>query len=394
MKQFIIIGIICLIAIGFYFYLQNNIGDIRPAFLPSKNIPTLAPSSVQTSKMGEQIDIPLKVPDGYKIGIFAKNLGKARDLTLSPQGTMLVSDPDGGRVLVMPDKNNDGIADENITVLEGLRLPHGIAFYKNWLFVAEEDKVVRYEFDEVNLKVKQDRLLFALPRGGRHFTRTITFENNGKMYVSLGSTCDVCFEKHPWIAAVIISDAEGKTPEIFAKGLRNAVFITTNPQTQEIWGTEMGRDFLGDNAPPDEINILKKSANYGWPVCYGNRVYDQSFGQETQTYCDDTIAPVYNIAAHSAPLGLKFIDSAQFPDWKGDLLVAYHGSWNRSTPIGYKVVRLDVVGNTVRSEHDFVTGFLDGSQAYGRPVDMELDKSGYLYVSDDKRGVIYFISKE
>ena len=392
MKQFIIIGIICLIAVGIYYYFQKSVGDIRPAILPSKKLPTASPSTAQTSKMGEQIDIPLKLSEGYKIGIFAKDLGKARDLALSSGGTMLVSDPDGGRVIAMPDKNNDGVADENVTLLEGLRLPHGIAFYKNWLFIAEEDKVIRYEFDELNLKVKQDQLLFALPRGGRHFTRSITFDNDGKMFVSLGSTCDVCFEKHPWIAAVIISDVDGKTPEIFAKGLRNAVFITTNPQTQEIWGTEMGRDFLGDNAPPDEINILKKSANYGWPVCYGDRIYDRSFGQENTAYCQGTVAPIYNIAAHSAPLGLKFVSSKQFSKWNGDLLVAYHGSWNRSTPIGYKVVRLDVEGGVVKSEEDFVTGFLDGSQAYGRPVDMEFDKSGYLYISDDKRGVVYIVS--
>jgi len=392
MKQLIIIGIICLAVAGVYFYIQKNVGDIRPALLPSKKLPSIPPPVQQTAKMGQQIDIPLKLSGDYKIGIFAKDLGQARDLVLSPDGTMLVSDPEGGRVIAMPDKNNDGVADENIILLEGLRRPHGIAFFKSWLYVAEEDMVVRYQFDEVNLKVKKDRLLFALPRGGQHFTRSITFDKNGKMFVSLGSTCDVCFEKHPWIAAVIISDFDGKAPEIFAKGLRNAVFLTTNPQTQEIWTTEMGRDFLGDNAPPDEINILKKSANYGWPVCYGNKVYDQSFAQETPTYCEGTVAPVYTIAAHSAPLGLKFVSSKLFSKWNGDLLVAYHGSWNRSTPIGYKVVRLDVEDGVVKSEEDFVTGFLDGSQAYGRPVDMEFDKSGYLYISDDKRGEVYIVS--
>ena len=143
MKQFIIIGIICLIAVGIYYYFQKSVGDIRPAILPSKKLPTASPSTAQTSKMGEQIDIPLKLSEGYKIGIFSKDLGKARDLALSSGGTMLVSDPDGGRVIAMPDKNNDGVADENVTLLEGLRLPHGIAFYKNWLFIAEEDKVIR-----------------------------------------------------------------------------------------------------------------------------------------------------------------------------------------------------------------------------------------------------------
>jgi glucose/arabinose dehydrogenase len=212
------------------------------------------------------------------------------------------------------------------------------------------------------------------------------------MYVSLGSRCDVCFEDDPWIGAVISATSEGKNAQVYSSGLRNAVFITINSETDKLWGTEMGRDFLGNNVPPDEINVLEKGKSYGWPVCYGDKVYDTNFGSQTAAYCEKTVAPAYKIPAHSAPLGLTFINSDKFPEsWQGDLLVSYHGSWNSSVPVGYKVVRLDVEGQNVTNETDFITGFIDGSQAAGRPVDLIFDEEGYLFLSDDKRGVVYIV---
>lgn len=253
--------------------------------------------------------------------------------------------------------------------------------------------MVRYHFDEENLKAEIDKKLFSLHGGGRHTTRTIDFDRKGQIFVSIGSTCDTCFEKHPWLATVIVSDSEGRNPRLFAKGLRNSVFVKVNPNTQELWGTEMGRDFLGDDLPPDEINIIKEGKDYGWPVCYGDRVYDDKFGQKTPEHCAKTESPIYQIAAHSAPLGLVFIDSEKFPEqWRGDLLVAYHGSWNRSTPIGYQVVHLKVEENRITGEEDFLTGFLKEASAIGRPVDLEFSKEGDLYLSDGKAGVVYLIT--
>jgi len=163
--------------------------------------------------------------------------------------------------------------------------------------------------------------------------------------------------------------------------------------TDKVWATENGRDLLGDNVPPDEINILQDGGNYGWPFCYGDHVLDTTFGDKTQEYCNGTIAPAFNLQAHSAPLGLAFIDSRQFPaDWQGDLLVAFHGSWNRSVPTGYKVVRLKVDGEKVSDQTDFMTGFLQNDQTIGRPVDLTFDSAGRLYVSDDKAGVVYLVS--
>lgn len=358
----------------------KRIGDIRPAFLlPAKSGPEKA--------VGE---LPFNLPEGFSIEKFADGLGSPRDLEFSPEGTLLVSVPSSGKILALRDKNLDGKADEIKEILSNLDTPHGLAFFNKKLFVAEESKITRYDWSEENLSARKDKELFSLPAGERHVTRTIAFGKDGLMFVSIGSTCDVCFEKNPWHATIIVSDSEGNNPRVFAKGLRNSVFITLNNQTSELWGTDMGRDFLGDNLPPDEINIIMDGKNYGWPVCYGNRVYDQKFGQRSPEYCQSTEPPIYEIAAHSAPLGLAFVTSRQFPrEWQGDLLVAYHGSWNRSTPIGYKVVRLDVEGEKVIKEYDFIDGFLKDSQAIGRPVDLVFDKDGSLYFSDDKAGIIY-----
>jgi len=349
----------------------------------------------KSATVGEKPSIPLMVPQGFSIGVFAKGLGAPRDIIFSEKGTLLASIPRDDKIVALPDKNNDGTADETKNILTGLDNPHGIAFFKGKLYVAEETRVVRYQWDEGTLTATKEKELFSLPKGGNHTTRTIAFKNNGQMFVSLGSTCNVCYEKHEWLAAVITSDENGNNPRLFAKGLRNSVFISINPQTDELWGTEMGRDFLGDNLPPDEINIIKDGKDYGWPVCYGAKIYDRTFNPLPQkaSPCEASKAPAYEIPAHSAPLGLTFINSKQFPkEWEGDLLVVYHGSWNRSTPTGYKVVHLEVEGNTVKGASDFLTGFLSDTQALGRPADVVFDSQGSLYVSDDKAGTIYKIT--
>ena len=397
----IVIGFLILIIAG-VLLVKTRIGDIRPAFLPpSKKITEVA----EKQKVGEPVQFPLKPPEGFQIGVFAKDLGAVRDLEFTSGGTLLASITSKGTVVTLSDKNDDGKADEIKEILKNLEKPHGLAFYGGKLFVAQESGVLRYNWNEQTLTATLDKKLFDLPSGGRHFTRSIAFGKGGQMFVSIGSTCDVCFEKHQFLAAVIVSDSEGANPRLFAKGLRNSVFITINPKTDELWGTEMGRDFLGDNLPPDEINIIRDDGDYGWPLCYGNRVHDTNFDKKVyiqivpQPPCGETEPPVYEIPAHSAPLGLTFIDSQQFPkDWQGDLLVSYHGSWNRSTPTGYKIVRMDVKGNTIKGDSDFLTGFLGSATvpggALGRPVDLIFDKAGSLYISDDKAGVVYKVTKK
>lgn len=366
-----------------FIYFSRATGNIRPAVLTPKTQPA---GNVTTSGANPS----LKLPSGFSIGIFAENLGGVRDLEFSPGETLLASVPSEGKIIALREK--DGKAEVK-DVLQGLDRPHGIAFYDGRLFVAEETQVVRYTWSEQRLEAIRDKVLFTIPAGGRHFTRSIAFDGQGQLYLSIGSTCDVCNENLPFLATVIVSDSEGKSPRVFSSGLRNSVFIAVNPETNEVWATEMGRDFLGDNLPPDEINILKNGKNYGWPNCYGNKVPDRNFNpRANKATCANSESPVYEIPAHSAPLGLTFINSSQFPaGWQGDLLVAYHGSWNRSTPVGYKIVRMNVEGNRILGEEDFLTGFMEGSEAIGRPVDLTFDKAGNLYISDDKSGAVYIV---
>ena len=374
------------------FLIRNYLGDLRPVFLPpSKDLIKL----IEKQNTGDQVDFPLKITSGFRIGVFAKDLGKARDLQFSPGGVLLVSSKESGIVYALPDEDGDGRADKKVVVLSGLDNPHGLSFNSGKLFVAELKKVSRYKWDEKNLKAVFEKKLFDLPDNGGHSTRSIDIDKDGNLFVTIGSSCNVCVETHPWLATVVVSDIEGKPPKVFASGLRNSVFIKINPKTDQLWGTEMGRDLIGDDIPPEEINIIAEGKNYGWPSCYGNGIHDEKFNHNHSAgECEKTQVPIYGFQAHSAPLGLAFIDSAQFPpSWQGDLLVSYHGSWNRSVPTGYKIVKMNVEGNKIIGEEDFITGFLQGSSALGRPVDLEFDNSGSLYISDDKIGVIYKIVK-
>lgn len=373
MNKIIVISFLILIVIvtGFIFFIQN-FGDIRPAVLPS-------------SKPVAQSETTIL---GSTRNIFAQNIGGVRDLEFSPGGTLIASVTSEGKVIALPDKNKTGKPERVVEVLKGLNLPHGIAFYNNKLYVAEEKKLVRYNWNEEKLEATQDKVLFNLPSGGSHFTRSLIFDLTGKLYISIGSTCNVCKESNPWHASIIVTDQDGNNPQIFASGLRNSVFMVLNPASGEIWATDMGRDFLGDDLPPDEINIIRQGGNYGWPNCYSDRIIDLNFNSQTASNtCMQTEPPIYKIQAHSAPLGLVFAD-------KSTLLVAYHGSWNRSTPTGYKIVHMKVSGNQILSEEDFITDFLQGSQTLGRPVDLIFDKAGNLYVSDDKTGAIYIVTKK
>jgi glucose/arabinose dehydrogenase len=378
-------GIAVVLVAGLVTFVTLSMPKVEPAIdlyppRPDKN------AGISVGKTPES----LKVLEGYVIHVFAEGLGEARDLEFSPGGTLLVSDIASASVTALPDRDVNGLADTSKVVVRGQTAPHGLAFYGDKLYVAEVERVVRYNWDEVSLTATLDKVLFKLPAGGGHNRRSIVFDNKGNLYVSVGSTCNVCIETDLRSATIMQSDADGSNLQVYAKGLRNAPFMDFDSSSGELWATEMGRDNLGDNIPPDEINVIKSGVDYGWPRCYGNRVHDREFDKAALSPCSATQAPVYEIPAHSAPLGLVFIKSPQFSDQKGNLLVAYHGSWNRSVPDGYKVVLLDVEGGAVKGAKDFITGF---SNATARPVDVDFDKHGSLYVSDDKAGKIYIIQK-
>lgn len=395
-KKVVISLFIIVIALSYFFYKSRGfIRGVKPVIAPpSEDISELIP-----------VDMPLQLPEGFSISIFAKDLKKPRVLLRDPAGTLLVSITKENRVVALPDKDNDGVADRIVAVKENLNRPHGLAFQEGRLYIAETDQVAVYDYDPETFKVSNKQKLVDLPGGGNHFTRTLLFNPSdpNELLISAGSTCNVCNEEDWRRAKILVYNLETEVLETFASGLRNAVFMAEHPITKEVWATEMGRDWLGDNLPPDEINIIEEDKNYGWPICYGKNVFDTDFHKDDhvhiRAHCTEPFEiPSYiDIPAHSSPLGLAFFSKEGWPkEYQNDLLVSYHGSWNRTVPTGYKIVRfsLDREGR-VLSVEDFITGWLqDDGTALGRPVDILIEPDGVIYISDDKAGVIYRVAHQ
>jgi glucose/arabinose dehydrogenase len=342
----------------------------------------------------------LKAPPGFHISVFAEEVDGARMMAFSPGGVLLVSESGEGKVVALPDPKHAGKAERTVDVLSGLNEPHGLAFYEGKLYVAENDKLRRYDWDEANLRASNPKALADLPGGGGHSTRSLVFRG-GKMYVSAGSSCNVCIEKDPRRAAVTQFNPDGSGQKIFAKGLRNAVGLAVNPKTDTVWTTVNGRDWLGDDLPPEVIvDLGKDGGDAGWPYCYGDRVPDSKFTKPGDNRCKNVIAPKVQMQAHSAPLGLAFYEGSEFPaEYRNNIFVAFHGSWNRSVPTGYKIVRvkLDDKGQPQGGVEDFITGWLAPGETkkgrwMGRPVGIVFGGNGAMYVSDDAAGVIYRIT--
>jgi glucose/arabinose dehydrogenase len=339
----------------------------------------------------------LSAPPGFHVSVFADNVDGPRILVFSPGGTLVVSESGEGKVVALPDFKHTGKAERTVTVLQGLNEPHGLAFYEGKLYVAGNDKVRRYEWDEANLKASNPKTLADLPTGGGHSTRTVLF-HGGKMYVSAGSSCNVCIEKDARRATVMEFNPDGSGQRVFAKGLRNAVGLAANPKTDTVWVTVNGRDWLGEDLPPETVYDLgKDGGDGGWPYCYGDRVPDPNFTKPGDGRCNSVLEPKVQAQAHSAPLGLAFYEGAEFPaEYRNNLFIAFHGSWNRRVPTGYKVVRvkLDDKGQPIGGAQDFITGWLAPGETkkgrwMGRPVGIVFGSDGAMYLSDDSAGVIY-----
>ena len=351
----------------------------------------------------------LSVPEGFKISVYASGLPSARVLALDPRGRLLVSQIKEGKIAALADRDGDGRAEENTVLAEGLDNPHGLAFdcpqddrvLPCRLYVAEHGRLGRYLYDVEKGSVSGYEKLVDLEasRTDRHTSRTLLFLPSPQehvLLVSVGSSCNVCYEEDGQRGRIMAYDTKAGTLTEYAKGLRNAVFMEISPVDGRVFATEMGRDGLGDDTPPDELNIVEKGKNYGWPVCYGKNIHDTAFDKNTyiRNPCMEPfeIPSFVDLQAHSAPLGLAFIPEEGWPEeyWY-DALVALHGSWNRAEPVGYKIVRvaLDARGR-YQGTHDFITGWLtkEGTKL-GRPVDIKTFPGGVAYISDDASGVIY-----
>jgi glucose/arabinose dehydrogenase len=335
----------------------------------------------------------LEVPAGFAVSLWATDLPNARFLRFTSAGDLLVSTPRSGRVLLVErDADGDDRADGVRVLLEGLDRPHGIDLHDGWLYVGETGAVARVRFDPEARRAEGalERVVTGLPTGGNHWTRTVRFGPDGWMYVSVGSSCNVCVESDPRRAALLRFRPDGGEGEIFATGLRNAVGFDWRPASGELYATDNGRDLLGDDFPPCELNRVERGGFYGWPFANGNRVPDPDQGAGRDDEIAASIPPAHAFRAHNAPLGITFLRSERWPDaYRDAALVALHGSWNRTRKDGYRVVSLHWGPDGRIEERAFLTGFLRDDDAIGRPVDVAEGPDGAVYVSDDYAGAIY-----
>jgi glucose/arabinose dehydrogenase len=358
--------------------------------LPLQPVTIRVPKSAGTTEL--TVDRTLNLPAGFQISVFAAGVKQARFMAWSPTGELVLSlEGTPGEVVILPDHNQDGRADQTIVFARNLRNPHGLAFRDGYLFIAEENQVVRFAWQGGQPAHGAPEVVVAdLPSGAGHATRTLGFGPDGKLYVSIGSSCNVCQEKDERRATIMQYNADGSNGRIYARGLRNAVGFVWRPGATELWATNNGRDSLGDDLPPETVNLVRDGDDFGWPYCHNGHIPDPQFSKLGS--CNRAKKPAVEMQAHSAPLGLAFYEGAAFPPaFVGDLLVAFHGSWNRSVPTGYKVVRVRFQnGQPTGQVDDFITGWrgADG-KVWGRPVDPFVGPDGSLYISDDTLGVVY-----
>jgi glucose/arabinose dehydrogenase len=414
-RAYVIVAVVLLLVFGWIIF-KENIGTI--------NIPSTAPIASDTSQPSTQAEsMPgITVPAGFSLSIFAKNVPDARVIEIDPTDPLrrvLVSETSKGKIVALTADTNT-TPTVNATLANGLNDPHGLAIKCDssntncFLYVAERNMLSRYPYDISDASVpslgkKENLMPISSSLTDRHFTRSLLFlpaPNDSTLLISVGSSCNVCHDTGDH-ASILSYNIDTKQKSVYATGLRNATFMTLDSANGEVFATEMGRDNLGDNIPPDEVDIIQKGPNgqpqnYGWPNCYGQNIHDTSFDKNTYIR-NPCMAPfeipaLIDLQAHSAPLGLSFVPGgSSWPaDYQGNLLVAYHGSWNRSVPTGYKIVRIrfDASGKYLDTE-DFITGWLtkDGTKT-GRPVDIKVLPNGTAYISDDSAGVIYKLSKD
>lgn len=359
----------------------------------------------------------LKLPAGFKIELFAGAtdrqhalLSGARMMAFDAQGRLYVSVAKSNQVLMLPDANKDGVADDVIVVADNLNAPQGLVFIGDALLVANQDGVVKLTLEH-GLWSKPKPFIQNLPAGG-HTLKNIRLGPDGFLYVNVGSSCNVCIESDPQRATILRFTITGKPAgalttlgrhqqsAIWARGLRNSQGYAWHPKTGAMYATNNGADnrsetkngVVNDELPPEHLNKIEAGQHYGWPHCWGNQFEDPNF-KASLDFCKTTQAPAISFRSHTTPIGITFLDKTNWPaEFQSDAIVALHGSWNRKQPAGYQLVRVKFKGSEPSIVEDFVTGWLSGNQAWGRPVDVIVGADRALYVSDDKAGAIYRIS--
>ena len=338
----------------------------------------------------------IQLPEGFKIEVFAEGIKNARSMTLSPNGTLFVGNRNKGNVYAIRDIDGDFNADEVYRLAKGLKMPNGVAFKDGNLYVAEVSRILRYDdienhlSDPPNPKIVYDKY----PSETHHGWKYIAFGPDGKLYVPVGAPCNICESEDEIFNTITRINPDGTEFEIVQRGIRNTVGFTWHPNTDELWFTDNGRDWMGDDSPSCELNYAPNDGmHFGYPYCHQGDLLDPEFGEGHN--CNEFTAPAKKLGPHVAPLGLEFYTGNQFPEqYKNQIFIAEHGSWNRSKKIGYRIMLVTLEGNKAVSYEPFATGWLNDSNdsIWGRPVDIELLPDGSMLISDDHANAIYRIS--
>ena len=361
-------------------------------------VPTLAlvasalmTSQVLASSATDEVLRNVHVPPGFVFEVYADNVPDAREMALGAKNTLFVG-TSKDKVYAITGTPGSGLKPTVRIIARSLNVPNGVAFRDNALYVAEIHRILRFDDIESNLerlpppKVVRD----DLPRDHHHGMRYIAFGPDGKLYVPIGAPCNVCNE--PRYGLITRMNPDGTGQEIFARGVRNSVGLTWHPITKALWFSDNGRDYLGENAPPCELNAAPRPGlDFGFPYCHGGGIKDPDFGKLGE--CANSTPPVQRLGAHVAPLGVKFYTGTTFPQrYRNQVLIAEHGSWNRKVKNGYRVTMVQLDGDKSTRYELFVTGFTRDDEVYGRPVDLLVLDDGSLLISDDYAGAIYRVS--
>lgn len=349
--------------------------------------------SEPTPEVGTPVE-GITLPEGFAITWFAVEIEGARSLALGDKGTIFVGSRAAGRVYAVQDLDGDFQADRIHTIAQGLDSPNGVAFRDGALYVAEISRVLRFDDIEASLEDPPAPVVIRddFPTDRQHGWKFIRFGPDGKLYVPVGAPCNVCERADTRYASILRMDADGENLESYVKGVRNTVGFDWQPQSGDLWFTDNGRDLLGDDAPPDELNRApQRGMHFGFPYCHGGEILDPDLGSDRS--CAEFVAPAQKLGPHVASLGMRFYRGTQFPEaYRGDVFIAEHGSWNRSVPIGYRITRVRIDASRATQYEVFAEGWLRDGDVHGRPVDLLHLPDGSLLVSDDFADALYRIS--
>lgn len=375
--------------------------QVRPENMPA---PFATQSAFRASRVVPQPEnATLTVPKGFKINVFAEgDFRNPRWMALAPNGDVFVADSRANKIIILRDKNKDGVADERFVFSDKLAQPFGMAFYKDWFYVANTNAIVRFKYrtGQTAAEGEPEKLIDLTPGGyNQHWTRNILFSpDKTKLYISVGSASNVSAGEEPIRAAVSIADPDGKNLRQFATGLRNPIGLAFNPKTKELWTAVNERDGLGDDLVPDYVTSVKEGGFYGWPYSYIGQIEDPRRKGEAPDLVKKAIVPDVLLTSHVAALGIIFYDGKMFPkEYNGDAFVALHGSWNRAKLSGYKIIRVRFKnGKLVKNAfEDFITGWLpdeNSRDVWGRPVGLQVMPDGSMLITDDGANKIWRVS--